>query len=169
MCIIIDTNVLACVLKKDSADHHDFKPVREWIFEGKGRIVFGGTKYLEEIKDNYLKLFLELKKAGKAVMVDKTLVDNEEKVVEKMIINNDFDDPHLVSLLRISKCKLICSRDKRAFPYFRHTTFFSPAANRPRIYSSKSNENLLCDRHIADICKPCTQTTNLQKAIIEKL
>jgi predicted nucleic acid-binding protein len=166
MCIIIDTNVLASVFKTSSADHASFKPVRDWVIDGKGKIVFGGTQYIEEIKQNYLSFFLQLKKAGKAVLISKELVDAEQLVVEGMIVHPDFDDPHLVGLLRISKCKLICSLDSRAYPFFRHSQFFAPAANRPKIYSSPSNVDLLCDRNIAELCRPCSITTNQQRALI---
>lgn len=166
MCIIVDTNVLPNVFKQSSSNHSQFKPVRDWIIEGKGKIVFGGTKYIDEIKGTYLAFFLQLKKAGKAVFIPSNLIDAEQLVVEGMIVHPDFDDPHLVGLLRVSGCKLICSLDSRAFPYFRHSLFFTPASNRPRIYSTLSNSNLLCDRHIADVCKPCAPTTNQQKSII---
>lgn len=169
MCIIVDTNVLPNVFKQSSVNHAQFKPVRDWILEGKGKVVFGGTKYLGEIKGTYLSFFLQLKKAGKAVYVNTALVDAEQQAVEQLIVHPDFDDPHLVGLLRVSGCKLICSLDSRAFPFFRHTLFFSPAANKPRIYSSLNNARLLCDKHIADLCKPCTMTTNQQKKIIGQI
>lgn len=166
MCIIVDTNVLPSVFKQSSSNHSQFKPVRDWIIDGKGKIVFGGTKYINEIKGTYLAFFLQLKKAGKAVSIPSDLVDAEQLVVGSMIVHPDFDDQHLVGLLRVSGCKLICSLDSRAFPYFRHTLFFSPASNRPRIYSTLTNSSLLCDRHIADVCKPCAPTTKQQKSII---
>lgn len=169
MCIIIDTNTLASVFKKNSANHEEFKPVLDWIIDGKGIVIFGGTKYLEEIKKNYLNIFIELKKAKKAILIDNSIVDDETLKASNKIVHNDFDDQHLVGLLISSKCKLICSLDARAFPYFRHSTFFSPAKNKPRIYSSSTNSNLLCDRHIAELCKPCSNTTNAQKKLITQI
>jgi len=169
MCIVIDTNVLANVFKESSANHAQFKPVRDWIIDGKGKIVFGGTKYMNEIQDKYRKIFLELKKAGKAVHVKTASVDSEQQTVTRLITHPDFDDPHLVGLLRVSGCKLICSLDSRAFPFFRHSVFFSSAANRPKIYSTLSNARLLCDRNIADLCKPCNQTTKQQKVIMGEI
>lgn len=169
MCIIIDTNVLPSVFKQDSAKHSQFKPVRDWIIDGKGKVIFGGTKYLAEIKESYLSVFLQLKKAGKAIFVKNALVDAEQKKVANMIVHIDFDDPHLVALLRVSGCKLICSLDARAFPFFQSPIFFTPVANRPKIYKSLRNANLLCDKHIADVCKPCMQTTNLQKKIMGEI
>ena len=168
MCIIIDINVLADVFEKKSQNHSQFKPVYDWIINGKGKIVFGGTQYLSELKPKYVAFFALLNKSGKAVSVNSKSVDSEQKIVEQIIIHPDFDDPHLVGLLRASGCKLICSLDKRAYPYFRHSLFFKPATNKPRIYSSLTNTRLLCDRHIADICKPCNPTTNQQRAVIEK-
>lgn len=169
MCIIIDTNVLAEVFKEDSKNHNDFKPIKDWIINGKGKAVLGGSKYLEEIKKNYLNFFLQLKIAGKAIFISNDLVDTEQSIVDNMIQHVNFDDQHLVGLLRVSKCKLICSSDKRAYPYFTNSIFFTPAFNRPKIYSAIKNANLLCDTNIAEICKPCSQTTKKQKVLIEKL
>lgn len=163
MCIIIDTNTLCSVFVENSINHNQFKPVKDWIIEGKGKIVFGGTKYTSEIKGKYLSFFLELKKVGKAIHIDTAKVDAEQQIVDKLITHPNFDDSHLVGLLRVSKCKLICSLDSKAFPFFRHTLFFTPAINKPRIYSSLSNKSLLCDNFIADICKPCIKTTTQQK------
>lgn len=169
MCIVIDTNTLGCVFKRDSAKHKEFKPVLEWIENGKGKIVFGGTRYLGELKENYITLFLQLQKAGKAVLIPSHSVDADEILVTRQLKEEDFDDQHLVSLLRVSGCKLICSLDSRAYQYFRHKTFFSSSANRPKIYSSSTNVNLLCDKHIAEICKPCSLTTKAQRAVIGKI
>ncbi|MFN9109065.1 MAG: hypothetical protein ACK5XN_03160 [Bacteroidota bacterium] len=166
MCIIVDTNVLASVFKQNASNHSQFKPILDWIVYGKGKLVFGGTQYINEIKGSYLELFLQLKKAGKAVFIPTDLVDAEQLVVDGMIADPDFDDPHLVGLLRVSGCKLICSLDSRAFPFFRHALFFTPASSRPRIYSQLSNSSLLRDRYIAEVCKPCAPTTNQQRAIV---
>lgn len=169
MCIVIDTNVLASVFKSASANHNNFKPVLDWVTLGKGKVVFGGTKYIKELGPNYGKLFLLLRDINKAVFIPNDLVDKEENIVSEMIVHPDFDDQHLVGLLRVSKCKLICSDDARAYQFFRHLDFFGVAANRPRIYSSAGNIGLLCDRHIADVCGSCSNSTNAQKEVIEKI
>ncbi|MBK0378566.1 hypothetical protein [Mucilaginibacter segetis] len=152
MCIIIDTNTLAVVFDTGTINHRQFQPVNEWVLNGTGKIVFGGTKYIGELK-KYLKIFIELKKANRAVHVDDQLVDAEELLVSAQLQHADFDDQHLVALLRVSGCQLICSLDARAYPYFKHELFFKPAANRPRIYSGLRNRGLLTTRHIAAICQ----------------
>lgn len=168
MCIIIDTNVLARVFDVFNVDHYEFSPVYNWIIKGKGKVVFGGTKYTKEI-GKYLNLFVELKKIRKAIYVDSVLVDQKEEEIKKSIEKKDFDDQHLVSLLMVSKCQLICSLDRRAYPFFRHSNYFSPAKTKPRIYSGAKNKKLLTNKYIAEICKPSTTTTNQQKERIAKL
>ena len=163
MCIVIDTNTLASVFDSKSADHAEFKDVFDWIVDGKGKIVYGGTTYIRELsKTKYLKLFTLYNKAGKAILV-KDNVDEETSSVSKMIQHPDFDDQHIVALLKVSGCKLICSGDKRAYPFFQHELFFSPASKRPKIYSGHRNKDLLTDSNIADICRPSKGTTNDQK------
>lgn len=166
MCIIIDTNCIPSVFDVESVNHEEFDPIHNWIIFGKGKVVYGGKKYFDEIDNKYLDIFLQLRKAGKAVYVRDKDVDNEAKAISKIIQHKDFDDQHLVALLRVSGCKLICSKDKRAFPFFTHNIFFTPRSNRPKIYTCKSNQNLLSDKNIADICKPCKKTTNAQRKIL---
>ncbi len=68
MCIIIDTNAFAPVFDRTSQNHAEFKPVLDWIVSGKGKIVYGGTKYKLELGKayKYLKLFAEFKKINKS-------------------------------------------------------------------------------------------------------
>ena len=72
MCIIIDTNALASVFDVDSSNHENFKPVYDWIFNNKGKVVYGGTKYKEELKNSYryLKLFGQLSRIRKTIEID---------------------------------------------------------------------------------------------------
>lgn len=163
MCIVIDTNTLSRVFESTDIEHDEFKPVLDWIRHGKGQIVYGGTKYIHEIKSKYLRLFVLYRDQRKAISISSLQVDAEEGLVAAKIQHQDFDDQHLVSLLRVSGCRLICSKDKRAFPFFTHKSFFNPAFKRPKIYSGKRNRQLLNDLNIADICKPCHPTTKEQK------
>ncbi len=163
MCIIIDINAFASVFQSNSADHNDFRPVLEWICKGKGKIVFGGTKYKEELKSayKYLRIFRQFDAARKLVKIDDQSVDNEQARLESIIEHSDYDDYHIIAIIIVSGCKLICSKDSRAYPYFKNRTLYPKKFERPRIYSNSSNANLLCDRLIADCCKPATKTSKL--------
>jgi hypothetical protein len=168
MCIIIDTNTLPSVFDKKSLNHHEFEPVYEWIWNGKGKVVYGGTKYVEEI-GKYMPIFNELRRAKKAVYINNLEVDKQEISASSKIQHKDFDDQHLVGLLLESKCKLICSLDQRAYPYFRSSIFFNPSSKKPKIYNNKKNKKMLNDNNMAQICMPCAVTTNMQKTILSNI
>ena len=163
MCIVIDTNTLSCVFNTDDANHNDFEPVSKWILEDKGKVVFGGTKYMQELEKapKYLKLFELFRQVHKVVIISAAEVDKEQKTAEQKIQDKDFDDPHIVGILKASGCKLVCSRDSRSFPYITHKVFFTKR-NKPKIYSTKRNADLLCDNNIAACCKPSSKTTKAQ-------
>lgn len=169
MCIIVDTNTIARVFDEDNQEHEDFKPVRDWIINKKGKLVYGGTKYLEELgaMGQYLKLFQLLGRVNKTVIIDKETVDEYQAEAEELIQHKDFDDPHLVAILQVSSCKLVCSIDKRAFPFLTHATFFK-GKKKPKIYSAARNKDLLCDANIAQCCRPSQDTTNKEKKILEQ-
>jgi hypothetical protein len=160
MCIIVDINTFASVFNKSSMHHAEFSPVMDWVLYGNGTLIYGGTKYFKEIANTkYLPLFLELNKKQKAKNIDRSKVDEKEFWAAGKVKDRDFDDQHLVALLLVSGCKLICSLDKRAYPYFRHHLFFSPAWRKPKIYSRKENAHLLTDKNIAEVCKPGSKLT----------
>jgi hypothetical protein len=162
MCIVIDTNVLANVFNKNAENHNEFKPVLEWILFGKGKIVYGGSKYKRELlmARKYFRLFVELKRKSKIIELDCQSVDNKQNEVSNMLVHRDFDDPHLVAILIISRCRLICSEDSRAFPFLKDGAYYPKHMVRPKIYCRESNKDLLCDNNIAEICKPCQRLSN---------
>jgi hypothetical protein len=168
MCIVIDTNTLASVFVRSSAKHNEFKPVLDWIEFGRGQIVFGGTRYLQEIK-GYHKLFTELRRANKAIPVSNDRVDLETDRVGLLVQDPNFNDQHVVALLIVSGCKLICSDDKKAYPFYTHAKFFDRSRNKPRIYRGSSNQKLLTEKNIAAICRPTIVSTKAQRNWIQRL
>lgn len=167
MCIIIDVNALNEVFNTHSVNHQQFQPVRDWIIEGKGKVLYGGTKYRDELRrTKYVKLFGQLKRARKAVQVDNQQIDQEQKRIEALVTDPDFDDPHLIAIICVSRCILICSKDKRSYPFLKDKRFYPKGYDRPKIYSNKRNSDLLVDVNIAEICQPSRKTTKKQRAII---
>lgn len=163
MCVVLDINVLQSVFEESAQLHHEFKPVFEWICKGKGKIVYGGTQYIGELPAKYFNLFAQFRTARKAILVDSQRVDQKAEEVSKMIVHRDFDDQHIVGLLQVSGCKIIVSLDERAYPFFRHSLFFSPASRKPKIYKGRRNAQLLSDNNVASICLPCRMTTREQR------
>lgn len=167
MCIIIDTNVFSEVTDPTSADHNAFKAVLNWITSGDGKAVYGGSKYLKELKGNYavLSFFVLLGRKNKTHVCDQALVDADEKRVIKLSPKG-FNDQHLVAIVNISECKIICSKNTNDFSHIQNKKFYLKKKNVPKIYCKSRHSSLLTKKNIAEICQPCVK---LNKKEIEAL
>lgn len=167
MCILVDVNAFPTVFDTESIDHLEFRPVLEWVCLGKGKMVFGGTKYRDELRKvtKYLRILAELKRANKIVEINDQDVDTIQADVEGIIQHSDFDDPHLIAIIRASGCLLVCSRDKRAYQFLKNSDLYPKRFKRPKIYRGKSNKKLLNDKNIADCCKPAKKEPTLSSML----
>ena len=167
MCIVIDTNTLSKVFKNTDKKHSDFKPVLEWIKEGNGKIIVGGTTFNNELFEEvqwFIKAYRLLKQYNKVVEIDKKKVDTREKWVKSQIQDKDFDDPHIIALIGISGCKLLCTGDTRAVRFVHDKKLYPKGKLPPSIYTKAKNKDLLCDNNLAPCCKPKVKLTNAVKA-----
>ena len=157
MCIIIDTNTLHLVFNRSESKHLEFKPVYNWIIYKNGVIVYGGSKYLTELSKTgkYLKLFVELGKCNKTYKADNSSVDQSETELKKNYSPRKFNDHHLAALVRVTKCRIICTKDKSAIPHLKNNILYPKGISKPMLYTKKSNEDLLNDKNISECCKPC--------------
>ncbi|MCX3266565.1 hypothetical protein [Pedobacter agri] len=156
MCIVVDTNNLVRVFNPKNTDHDQFEPVFNWIIRGSGKLVIGGSTFEQEIILNkwFLPFLGELSRRGKVLRIPSDKVDElRDKIIEETEQHRDFDDQHIVSLLALSGCKLICSSDSRAYPFFVKSDYYN-SGHKPKIYSSSRNRDLLVDSNICDRCKP---------------
>lgn len=170
MCIIIDTNTFRSVFDKSCKEHDDFYPVYDWILNKKGKIVYGGTKYKSELRLAYrfLRVFGQFSRMRKVVVLDDKPIDAYQEILEGLENHRDFDDPHLVAISYISKCRLICTNEKRALPFLARKDFYPNNSPRPKIYSKKTNANLLCDKYFAEVCEPCVRLNKLNAKQLDK-
>ena len=159
MCIVIDINTLHLVFKQNTARHTDFKPILNWIVSGKGKVVYGGSKYNTELKraGSYLFLFTELDRAGKSIRLIDNDVDEVQHSLDQEIPNSN--DSHLMAIIIVSKCKLLCTCDRRSMPNIKNRNYYPSGVNPPKIYCQLRNRRLLNDSNIAEICKPCVKGT----------
>ena len=170
MCIVIDINFLSPLFNATDNEHNEFKPLLEWIIFGKGKLVYGGKKYKEELRETkkYFGLLIQLKKAGKIVEVDDEKVDQHQIKLSETEKHPDFDDPHLIAIIIVSGCKLICSLDKRAYVFIKNKDLYPAHFEKPKIYKGKSNAKLLSDKNIAAVCHPVSKPNRLLKELLEK-
>jgi len=154
MCIVIDANVFGSVFCDKACDHAEYKPVKDWVTEGKGFIVYGGTKYNNELRraTQYLGIFVELRKKGRVKKITDDLVDQHQAEVEAVVRSGDFDDGHLVAIFRVSGCRLLCSNDARLDTYIKNRLLYLRKQRPPSIYRGKKHRRLLCDKNIVPLC-----------------
>ena len=156
MCIIIDTNCFANVFNKTSARHNEFVPVLKWIISGKGKVVYGGTKYIEELKkaSKYMKIFSLMNMYNCAIHIEDQQVDHEQVYLETNIVDPNFDDPHLMAIVLTSGCRLICSEDDRSIPFVTNTRLYPRRISKPKYYKGLRQVQLLCDNNIPPRYRP---------------
>ncbi|AEV31403.1 hypothetical protein Oweho_0383 [Owenweeksia hongkongensis DSM 17368] len=171
MAIIIDTNCIANVFSKKSDNHENFEPVLNWILHGKGLMIYGGTKYKQELSktSKYLPIIRLLKEVGKAVEGCKEDIDKYQKKIEDLRDNKDFDDPHLPAIAIVTRCKLVCSEDTRSIAYVQNGKYYPKGFSTPVYYTSIKNKNLLTDKYIDNSLKPLCKLNKSMSETVSKL
>lgn len=145
MAIIVDTNTLGLVFNEKCRRHSEFKPVHDWIIHGRGRVVYGGSKYKKELQNaGLVPLFLQLKNSRRAVEIKEGLVDGREAELIDLTQDTDCDDQHVIAILCVSRCLLVCSEDSRSYKFLKLRKFYPKGYKGPKIYRSLNNIGLLC-------------------------
>jgi hypothetical protein len=155
--IILDTNSIPSVFDSATSDYREFYFVYDWIKKQKGAcFVYGGTKYKSEIKKmrKYLTLIAELQKAGKFVEINGDMIDGYAVRLKEVCSDRAFNDEHLVAILDVSGCKLLCTKDIEAMPYIKRKEFYSDQKI-PQIYSGSRNRDLLNVTYIVELKNRC--------------
>ena len=113
---------------------------------------YGGTKYKNELTKmvHHLKIVNEYKKIGKFIEINTQLIDKDANRLKAICSDTAFDDEHIVAILNISGCKLVCTKDTQAMPYIKRRDFYSDNKV-PQIYSSGKNRDLLNNTYIVEI------------------
>lgn len=157
MCIVIDVNTFASVFNKDSKDYNEFRYVYRWIVcpDQKGKLVYGGSKYKDELKKmhKYQPLIVELDKKRKVCEIDKDKVDHWQYKIDNLPHHKNFNDSHIIAIIVSSCCKLICSKDLESFKFLSNKIFYPKNFILPKFYTGSRNRILLNNRNIADRCR----------------
>lgn len=171
MAVIIDTNCLANVFSRNSEKHKEFKPILDWILNGKGIVIYGGTKYISELSKTpkYIPILRFLKELNKVHIGNKENIDRIQSEIEAINDDPDFDDPHLPAIVIDTKCKIICSEDKRSIPFVRDRKFYPNDFTPPLYYTKFGNRTLLCEENIDDRLKPICKLKKDQLLLLDKI
>ena len=145
MCVIIDTCCIPKVFNPKAKEHTRFSLLYAWISGKNGRLVYGGTKYKREIRPmkDFLQLLLNYDRQGKVMRVADSAVDAFASKAKDKIRAKAFDDEHLVGIVAISRCGVICTDDTTAIPFITRQDLYKAVKMRPpKIYSRSSHEAL---------------------------
>src|SRR5262245_54821214 len=99
MCIVVDTSTAGDYVNKKQY----LKPVGNFILRG-GRIVIS-ERLFQEYPVSFRNVVVELKRMGKVMQFD------DEQLPAEIAGQMASDDPHVVSLVRKSKTRVVCTRD----------------------------------------------------------
>jgi len=154
MCLVIDTCAFPCVFDENSAEHARFAPIVEWLTVGRGKIIFGGSKYKDEIRGSvFRRILAEFDRRGKLVRVSDTKVDKLGKELKKRVPDRNFNDEHIVALVALTGCCVVCTDDKQAVPYLKRRDLYPRGVKPPKIYKRASHSSLCRNEHIVAACR----------------
>lgn len=166
--VILDTNCFAHVFNHMDARHSEFSGFLDWLCFGPGFLVFGGSKYLAELKKSgrYLKVFSILAQYNKARVYDAVLVNTEMERIAQLVGDASFDDPHLAAIVIVSKSEVICTGDARCIPFLKRKDIYEGRSRCPRFYTGDRCMNLLSIRFVG---RQCNVRKTESKHIVEKI
>jgi hypothetical protein len=159
MCVVIDMNTLSCVFNPENKEHNEFKSVLDWIDNGKGRIVYGGSKYLSELEKmtHYRRILIDYRRKRKVIKLADDKVDQKQQELEAIIPNPDFNDAHIVAIIIVSGCRLLCSNDSSSYPFIREKKLYPPKFGKVSIYKGYADKNMLQSWNVNKLCKICRE------------
>src|SRR2546426_1136744 len=101
MCVVIDICCVAKVFDPRNQHHQDYAPVFNWVTHGNGKMIYGGTKYGNELRrtSRYFRLITELRRGGRAVKVRDDRADTIAADLKAIVNDPHFDDEHIAALV----------------------------------------------------------------------
>lgn len=139
MCAIVDANVRDEVFKGHEPDATDAgAKFFEWIKSGKGQIVVGGTKLLDELfgtaSRRQRELFASLRRSGGVKEFSKEAIDKRAAELRRENMCQS-DDHHIIALAQVSRARLLYSNDEALRQDFGDNSLLRKPSG--RIYSTK--------------------------------
>ena len=126
MCLVVDANCFSHVFNLRDSRHGSFAPVLDWLLNGNGGgLIYGGEKYAREVdftSPTYLPLLVELERKGRMREMCGKCVDYVASKLKQTIPDNpDFDDEHILALVIVSRCHVVCTEEKRGVPFLKRS------------------------------------------------
>ena len=132
MCLILDADKYSDFLNPNNSD---LQPVRDWIQNKGGKLVYSPTKKLKEELGRHKRMksrFLLYAQAGRVREVERDKVDHMEAGLTGLSSN----DSHIVALALVAEVKLLVSGDTDLHDDFKNIV-------RGKVYQNPRHKNLL--------------------------
>lgn len=86
MCVIADPPTFIPIFKASDPEHSQFSPVRNWVTNGPGKFIVGGSTYERELMSvkSVIPFLAELERKRKIVRLSREAVDAEELQVKAL-------------------------------------------------------------------------------------
>jgi predicted nucleic acid-binding protein len=153
MCLIIDACTFHAVFNRDDENHSKYKPVLDWITNKRGKMIIGGKKYHEELVGaSYLRILAELDRQRRLVKLPDNDVNRLASRLKRQVNHRDFDDEHLVAMVTVSKCRVVCTNDDRAIPFLQRRDLYPHYFKLPKVYKTVRNAGLCCHENVVGAC-----------------
>jgi hypothetical protein len=154
MCIILDKNSFSGVLDPNSTDRQ-LKIVHNWVIYGSGKLVYGGTQYWSELSQatKYFRLFNDLSRSGKTIHIPDHKVDAEQTKIKRIIPDPKFNDSHLVAIVIVSGCRLICTKDTKCHKFIKNKQIYPKGFGVPIFYSDDGQLSSTSIKKLCSLCK----------------
>jgi hypothetical protein len=121
---------------------------------GRGKIIFGGSKFKKEIRGSrFLKILTEFEKLHKLVSVPDGQVDKLGRELKEKVPDRKFNDEHIVALVSLTRCCVVCTDDDEAVPYLKMRELYPQGMKRPKIYRTARHAPLCCNEHVVAACR----------------
>lgn len=171
MCVVVDADTFAYFTNPISSRHKEFQPVVKWVRSSNSKFVYGGKTYGDQL-DKYkgFRDFLtRMWQEGKTHKLNHKEVDDIENALARTITGPDYNDHHIVAIVLISRCKLVCSMDSglrnlinACYSSSGRSTIKRQLrirnSRKPGIYSGRGSASTLHRRTFSDNCGPCCHT-----------
>lgn len=155
MCAVIDPPLFLAIVNTKHEKHAEFGLLKDWLMTGCGKAITGGTQYRAELSRvcSVLGFLADLERAGRVIKFDQKSVDAAADFATKKAGSNDFDDAHLVALVSVSGCKVVCLNDPRAHRFLKKKELYLVGVKKPKLFSGTKNSSLLDKRYQVPCCK----------------
>ena len=98
-------------------------------------------------------VLIELKRKNRIVPVPDDEVDRKEQEIKNISKGLTlFNDQHIVALVIVSGCCVVCTKDKESDRFLKDKRFY-PKGAVPKIYRSAGSAKLCCEHNIAPVCR----------------